>query len=130
MVRRRSALAAILGTFSFFWQVKAHGIQVVRLGYLGVREFEVLKELRDRWLRRVLGAAGKLARRGKTGLLGQPPVNERVKSPAEIDPSLSTDRSAGNYEATGISSVYDSSMWSWLRVADYCNQMKQLHGLV
>lgn len=101
----------MLTFYSHHWRVKAHGIQVVKLCYLGGREFRVLKKLRDRFVGRVL---------------------REWKSPSEAKKSthfqygrlidLRIDNPVSNYEATGIWDTRNSLLWAWRRVREYLNE--------
>ena len=98
---------------------------------LGEKEFRVLEGLKDRWLRRVLGAAAiAFRRRGKRRFLDSAPKNDLVKSPTSLDSTPARGQWAGDYQATEISNAYDSVRWSWLRVAEYFGSIREIHGVV
>ena len=97
------------------WRVKAHGIQVVNLCYLGGREFLFLRKLRDRFVRRVLGE-WKSPSEAKTPAHFQ---NSRIIGPIRDVLNPSRINSVSSYEATGIWSTRDSILWAWRRVREY-----------
>ena len=99
------------------WRVKAHGIQVVRLCYLGGREFRVLKKLRDRFVGRALGE-GKSPSEAKTPTHFQ---NGCIISPIRDVLSPGRDNPASNYEVSDIWDTRDSILWAWRRVREYLN---------
>ena len=107
------------------WTVKAHGIQVVKLLYLGRKEFKVLKELRDKFVGRLLGERKGLGE-AKTPLHSEISL---FKSPLRDVVSPGRDNPASVYEATAMWNTRDSFFWAWRRVREYFNQMKEVHGL-
>ena len=99
----------------FIWTVKAHGIQVVKLLYLGRKEFRVLKELRDRFVGRLPGERQGLGE-AKTPLHSEnhlfiSPLRD-VLSPGIVNPS-------SDFEPTNASTVFDSLFWRWRRTREY-----------
>ena len=97
-----------------FWRVEAHGIQVVNLLYLGRKEFRVLKELRDRFVGRLLGER-KGPGEARTPLHKK---NGLVISPTRDSFGGVKDNPASHYEPTWVFSTRDSLFWSWQRVKE------------
>ena len=97
------------------WRVKAHGIQVVKLFYLSKKEFLFLKELRDRFVGRLLGE-GKGPGEAKT-----PPhsKNRWLLSPLRDVLSPGIENPASRYEPSMMWNTRDSFFWSWRRVDEY-----------
>ena len=90
---------------------------MVKLCYLGGREFRVLRKLRDRFVGRVLGE-WKSPSEAKT-----PAHSKNALFRSSIRNVLSPDRDnpASGYEATGIWSTRDSILWAWRRVRECLN---------
>jgi hypothetical protein len=82
-----------------------------------VREFKVLKKLRDGVVGRVLGE-------WKNPSEAKKPThfqNSLFISPIRDVLSPGKDNLASGYEATGIWSTRDSILWAWRRVREYLN---------
>ena len=93
--------------------------------YLGRKEFRVLKELRDRFVGRLLGEEKGLGE-AKT------PVRSKIglfKSPTRDVLDSTKTNPASHYEPTWMFETRDSILWSWKRTIEYFNQMTQAHGL-
>jgi len=101
----------------FKWRVKAHGIQVVKLCYLGGREFLFLRKLRDRFVARLLGE-----RKGP-GEAKQSRAfeNHRFISPLRDVLSPCRENPTSGYEATCVWDTRNSLLWAWRRVREYLN---------
>ena len=97
------------------WRVKAHGIQVVKLFYLRVEEFKVLKELRDGFVGRFWGGEKGSFEAKKSG----DSKNHRFISPTRDVLSLGRDNPVSVYEATQVWNTRDSLFWGWRRTAEY-----------
>ena len=96
------------------WRVKAHGIQVVKLGYLGRNEFRVLKKLRDRFVGRLLWE-----RKGPGEAKNSSDLkNRRFISPIRDVLSSGRVNPSSGYEATPIWNTRDSLFWAWRRVGE------------
>ena len=98
---------------------------MVSLFYLSSKEFKVLKELRDRFVGRLLGEGKGPGEAKKSGDL----KNHRFISPIRDVLSPGRDNPASGYEATRIWNTRDSLFWAWRRVREYFNQMREVHGL-
>ena len=98
-----------------FWRVKAHGIQVVKLFYLGVGEFNLLKKLRGRFVRGV-GFEEKDLDEAKKSLCSK---NYHIISPIRDVLNLGIGNPASGYEAARMWNTRDSLFWGWRRVAEY-----------
>ena len=105
--------------FRINWTVQAHGIQVLKLIYLSKKEFRVLKELRERFVGRLLGE-----RKGP----GEAKKSNESKNHGFISPlrdvlSRGRDNPTSDYEATRIWNTRDSLFWNWRRVVEYCRDL-------
>ena len=98
-----------------YWRVKAHGIQVVKLFYLGVGEFKLLKKLRDRFVSG-FGIEEKDLGEAKKPLYSK---NNRIISPIRDVLSPGRDNPPSSYEATRVWNTRDSLFWGWRRVAEH-----------
>ena len=99
----------------FDWRVKAHGIQVVKLFYLSSKEFKVLRELRDKFVGRLLGerkGPGEAKKSGES-------KNHRFISPLRDVLGPGRNNPTSGYEATPIWNTRDSLFWGWRRTAEY-----------
>ena len=93
--------------------------------YLGRKEFGVLKELRDRFVGRLLGE-GKGPGEAKTSLHLKISL---FRSPIRDVSDLSRVNPPSEYQPTWVFETRDSVLWSWKRAIEYFNQMTQAHGL-
>ena len=97
------------------WRVQPQGIQVLKLIYLSSKEFKLLKELRDRFVARLLGErmdpgeAKKSIRFESHRFIG--PLRDVLNPDADNSPT--------DYEATKMWSTRDSLLWGWRRVEEY-----------
>ena len=107
------------------WRVQAHGIQVLKLIYLSKKEFRFLKELRDRFVGRLLGERKSPSEAKKSG----ESKNYRFIGPVRDVLSPQIPNNLPDYEPTWMFETRDSILWSWNRAIEYFNQMTQAHGL-
>ena len=101
------------------WRVQAQGIQVLKLIYLSSKEFRLLKDLRDRFVGRLLGERKGPGEAKKSG----DSKNHRFISPRRDVLSPGRDNPASSYEATPMWGTRDSLFWGWRRVAEYCRDL-------
>lgn len=92
---------------------------------LGVKEFKVLKILRDRFVGRLLGGE-KPSGEAKT------PSHKKIslfRSPLRDVVSLGQDNPTSAYEATRIWSTRESVFWNWRRVAEYFRDTLEINPM-
>jgi hypothetical protein len=95
---------------------------VVKLCYLGGREFLFLKELRDRFVAGLLGE-GKGPGKAKQSRAFE---NHHFISPIRNVLNQGRDNPSPGYEATPIWNTRHSLFWSWRRAAEYFRDLFEM----